>query len=686
MELTFLVSQDGTNAKRGHTRRAYSPSTNEVKRCYHNISEEQLADGTSSPNTSGFISSQSPASQVSRRDAAVRDRSASPRGERPDGSSLQNPVQQGAGFIAPDAGPAIEVDQESRRFACDSHPVATLMEQNESRLKEGRSQKGDVGAWLGAEESSIDQGETPGSSSQTALGAQVHPNWLPSKDCQEALINIYFRRIHPVLPLFDEDNIRNQHRAGSLPLRLVQVICLVAAKDRGAVPFLCLGPNSNPLPLVKFSSILYTDAMQNISRRAEKKVLAIQILALLSLHEWGSTGSEDCSLNLAQAIHHAQTMGLHLLRPDQHSGTSSRGLFWCLWSLDRWNAAMNGRPLMIHDGDLSQGVDDVVSTFQSPFRVWLRIADKLGEVIHFYRPIMKGVDQSELDLPSFEDILEHCEAWEMSPDLLGMKLPVLQLQHCLTPRPTESLELAYHSVIILSTHSSGLQGRSRPRASKIRQSHSILTIAALSCNHDIRDFLPFPMIGYTISLVFSVTYKQLRESKLPSARHTAISQIRLFHQCLEKMHTTWWSAAVMTRLGQRVLNNIQPTIDQERSTGPDINITRLNSQHGSSHISSQPLTSTDNIQSHSAIDISHVATRINADYQSTHPLPDDLLGSDKPSNFEVDSTPFLTAAEVEDFDTFFGNFLDVGFPNSANDQLLLDLDMPDFEVVHHKLA
>lgn len=300
------------------------------------------------------------------------------------------------------------------------------MEQNESRLKEGRSKKGDVGAWLGTEESYIDQGETPGSSSKTAaLGAQVHPNWLPSKDCQEALINIYFRRIHPVLPLFDEDNIRNQHREGSLPLRLVQVICLVAAKDRGAVPFLCLGPNSNPLPVEKFSSILYTDAMQNISRRAEKKVLAIQISALLSLHEWGSTGSEDCSLNLAQAIHHAQTMGLHLLRPDQHSGTSSRGLFWCLWSLDRWNAAMNGRPLMIHDGDLSQGVDDVVSTFQSPFRVWLRIADKLREVIHFYRPIMKGVDQSELDLPSFEDIVEDCEAWDMSPDLLGMKRSVI---------------------------------------------------------------------------------------------------------------------------------------------------------------------------------------------------------------------------------------------------------------------
>ncbi|KAJ5817244.1 hypothetical protein N7447_009477 [Penicillium robsamsonii] len=662
MELTFLISRDGTNAKRGHVRRACTSCRHKKKRCYHSTSREQLSDGTSSPDISCLTGSQSPSSQTSRREPAVRNRSASPRRERPNVASLQISVEQEVEpSVASDAATAAEAGQESRRFACDSNPIATLMEQNESRLQKGRSQKGDVGAWLVAEENAIDQGGTPGSSSQTAPGTNVHPDWLPSKDCQEALIDIYFRRIHPLLPLLDEDKVRTQHRAGSLPPRLVQVICLVAGKDRSAVPFLCLGPHPTPLPLEKFSNILYTDVRQNISRRAEKKVLAIQILALLSLHEWGSTGSEDCSLNLAQAIHHAQTIGLHLLRPDQHSGTSSKGIFWCLWSLDRWNAAMNGRPLMIHDGDRIQGVDDVVSTFQSSFRVWLRIADKLGEVIHFYRPIMKGVDQSELALPSFEEIVEHCEAWDMPPDLL------------------ESLELVYHSVIILSTYSNGLQGRSQPRASKIRQSHSILTIASLSCNHDIQDFLPFPMIGYTISLVFSVTYKQFRENKLPSARHTAISQIRLFHQYLKEMGTTWWSAAVMARLGQRVLNNIQPTIDEERFTGPEINITRPNSLLESSHISSQPLISTDHMPSHSAVNIVQVARRIHTGSQTTHPLADHRLGSDKPSNFEVDTTPLLAATEIEDFDTFFGNFVDVGLPNCSNDQLLLDLDMADFE-------
>ena len=82
--------------------------------------------------------------------------------------------------------------------------------------------------------------------------------------------------------------------------------------------------------------------------------------------------------------------------------------------------------------------------------------------------------------------------------------------------------------------------------------------------------------------------------------------------------------------------------------------------------------------SHPGIDIAQVARQISAGSQTTNPLVD-RLASDKRSNDEVDTTPFLTATEFEDFDTFFGNFLDVGFPNCSNDQLLLDLDMPEFE-------
>jgi hypothetical protein len=80
---------------------------------------------------------------------------------------------------------------------------------------------------------------------------------------------------------------------------------------------------------------------------------------------------------------------------------------------------------MIHDGDRGQGVDDVVSSFPSTFRVWLKIADKLGETIHHYRPMTKDTDQGDLELPSFDELVEQCEAWDMGTDQLGMKFCTL---------------------------------------------------------------------------------------------------------------------------------------------------------------------------------------------------------------------------------------------------------------------
>jgi hypothetical protein len=188
------------------------------------------------------------------------------------------------------------------------------------------------------------------------------------------------------------------------------------------------------------------------------------------------------------------------------------------------------------------------------------------------------------------------------------------------------------------------------------------------------------MIGYTISLAFSVTYKQLRDSKLPSARDTAISQIRQLHQCLKKLGCTWWSAAVMTRLGQRVLNKIQLTMDPERFTSSETHITRPNSQSGLTHISPHHITSTGNPQSHLGADRTQMARRIDVGSQAAHSLADNPLGVYEHSGVgESYSTPYLAPTEVEDFDAFFGNFLDVSYPSCSNDQFLLGLDLPDYE-------
>ncbi|CAG8036607.1 unnamed protein product [Penicillium salamii] len=670
MELTFLVGSDGANVKRGQARRACNSCRHKKKRCYHN-EDQGLFTPVPSIGSSAISSSQSPPRR-SRRDPTIRSRSASPPLIPTGGTSLQDVTSESTSPLnVSREGLTTETQEESRRFACDSNPMAALVEKEESRLHKGRSKQGDVGAWLCPDECSIEQ---PGSASKYVPHPgtghhREHPinavdtQHMPPQKTQDLLLDIYFRRVHPILPLLDEETTRSQFQVGKLPACLIQAICLVAAKDPTAAHSLYLGHHEEPVSFKEFSSIIYNDLLRKIPRRSERNVLTIQVLALLSLHEWGATGSEDCSLNLAQAIHHAQTLGFHLMRPDQHTLHSSKALFWCLWSLDRWNAAMNGRPLMIHDGDRGQEVNDVVPSFEPPFQIWLRVADKLGEVIHRYRPTKKHADQGDLDLPSFEEIVEQCEAWDIDADHL------------------DSLDFIYHSVIILSTHSNGLQGRLRPRISNIRQDHSILTLATLSCDRDIGKFLPLPMIGYTISLAFSVAYKQIRASKLPSARHTALPRLRLFHRCLQKLSTTWWPAAVMARLGHRVLNNIQPTIDQERNTDHGIDITRLNSQPESHHLPNHPSDSSLNLPSYSNFEFGDPSGRTEPRSDSAHPLNGNYLGPTHLSHLnELNNGPSLSA-ELEEFDLFFGNFPDLNFPSCANDPLLLDLDVGDFDFV-----
>jgi hypothetical protein len=74
---------------------------------------------------------------------------------------------------------------------------------------------------------------------------------------------------------------------------------------------------------------------------------------------------------------------------------------------------------MIHDRDMGQRVDGVFSLFDSPFRTWLSLTNKLDEVIRFYRPLADGIDERELDLPSFEELVDSSNAWDTPLEILG---------------------------------------------------------------------------------------------------------------------------------------------------------------------------------------------------------------------------------------------------------------------------
>lgn len=301
------------------------------------------------------------------------------------------------------------------RFVGDSNPVVSLLDHRGSRRHRSQSPEDHLGAWLDEERPPSLQDEA----------GNVTDN-LPPKPELDELINIYFRRIHPLLPLLDEDEVRSQVSTGSISIPLLQAICLVSSKDQGAKAFLRLESEAALLQREIFGEQLYEDILKRMPKRKEKKrILTIQILILLSLHEWGPDRSEECTLHLVHAVHHSQNIALHhLSKQEKETSLSLKYLFWCLWSLDRWNAAINGRPTMMNDRDMRQKVDDIMPLCKPPFRVWLRLAGKLNEVVEFYRPIVEGSNEADLEILDFEEIVESSGAWDTPPDVLGKNLDV----------------------------------------------------------------------------------------------------------------------------------------------------------------------------------------------------------------------------------------------------------------------
>jgi hypothetical protein len=220
----------------------------------------------------------------------------------------------------------------------------------------------------------------------------VGVNVLPPRQHQDALLDIYFAYVHPLLPIVDKNLFSQWYAEGREPRMLLQAICVVASKHADATDHLLLGDDTRKLTPREFSQRIYNGVIAGIEAKLEKnRVILIQVLALISLHCEGPDGAEQASMHLAQAIHHAHTFGLQFGHQWKNQKSDSQenleDLFWCLWSLDKINACMNGRPLLMHDRDNSlTKLPSDPEKRSSPFGVWLQISEMLDKVIDYYRP------------------------------------------------------------------------------------------------------------------------------------------------------------------------------------------------------------------------------------------------------------------------------------------------------------
>lgn len=382
------------------------------------------------------------------------------------------------------------------------------------------------------------------SNAYAAIGPPDSRPILPDRSDQLALVDVYFSRLHPVLPILDEDQFRKEVSAGSHSPILMQAVCLSISNDARASSHLRLvGVSPSTLTSLQFSSCLHDELKMAVTlRREDNRIRLIQSLALLSLHvESGPYGVEDASMYLAQAIHHAQTIALHLGRSKGHRQSYEK-LFWCLWCLSKLNAASTGRPRIMSDADIGLKIDDVLEFCHPAFKIMITISQLLDRVIKLYQPTSDpqiiGIDDA---FPSFEIVVNQHEGWSIEASMLT------------------SLELFYHGVSILAyrTRSTDDVELAEPTPSSLRQALSAQQVMRILQHTPLQALLPLPIVPYAISLALSQTYRQFRRSRSATKRAIAQEQLECYVHALEGLSKNSQSALTMAAIGRRVLSQIQ---------------------------------------------------------------------------------------------------------------------------------
>lgn len=466
------------------------------------------------------------------------------------------------------------------------------------------------------------------------------------------LTNIYFKKVNPILPIVDEQEFRRVHAAGHVPEPFVHALCLVAAKDGEAQPFLRSNDSATSISPRDFCHKLHASVKSALtsSTRYDKTTL-VRMLALVSLHNEGADGAEVASMHLSQAIHHAQTMGLQLGQQADLSasdGLPMKLLFWCLWTLDRFNAASAGRPLLMADNDIAIETFTPGESRYPAFEILFCIAGMLNDAISFYRPgNAPTVTGWEDNFPSFEEVVDRLYGSQLSSSLLA------------------TLHVAYLAVAILSHRSKGIKDYQSSTSSHVRQSLAVIKVVRLMDSERLNTLHPLHILPYTASLTMAVVYKQLRQVRFDHQREDARSDFEACCRILKNLRRTWKSVDVMAALAQKVLDEVH--------RAPNLRVTQADSSvaRRAQAVTAPLLPSAGGEEvdlSQMQADPKHAAADNSIAY-----VDDGAVDRGDPIDHQIDSNL------LEGMDDIFGTYLDPNYPVNLEDlSFLEDLDTVDW--------
>ncbi|QIX01488.1 hypothetical protein AMS68_007005 [Peltaster fructicola] len=502
MDYTFVPQYNGEVPKKRRLAKACETCRARKKRCHHHPLDEEDGEQAGPVEDSGHDHAQAPPSADYR------------------GIS----VRKG----------------NSNRFLSDLSPETRLLERTSVGGENGLAKSMDsVGIWVNRSDY-----ETLVRECNAARGVGFRSDEAqsikPTATQIQGLIDVYFKKIHPFLPLLEEHDFRRAYAEGSIPEALTCALCLVSAKDSDAQQYFTT-PESNPWSPRKLCKNLHAKVKAAVAAPGRQdKITQICMLAVLSMHSEGSDGAEEASLYLIQAIHQCQTLGLHLSASfPARDGKHTKRLFWCLWILDRFSAAMNGRPIMMADNDVAIEQFQPGESGFPAFEVLLKITAILNQVIGYYRPgnpaTTTGWEQS---YPGYEEIVDSIVGWNLPPSLLS------------------TLHIAYLTVTILSHRSKGAADFASTTPSYLRQSLAAIQIIRLMSPARLPTLHALPILPYAISLALSVSYQHLRQDQLVHQQEDARADFEACYAILRELKHTWPSADPMSTLSEKVVEEL----------------------------------------------------------------------------------------------------------------------------------
>ncbi|TQV92943.1 hypothetical protein V2A60_003735 [Cordyceps javanica] len=651
-------SRGGLPVKRKQVQHACESCRRKKRRCIH---ADDAVDEPSPEESRGPDSSPSHASPVNhgRSVTPVSRASLPPVANGIIGRQQQLPFPQanrlnGGGLQRQSQGGSFGT--RSSRFVGDLNPEGMFIEATASVSARESSQKGDVGIWLpvGSSQSSqfITSRPPPVMDRFLLPFVQEHClSCLPPEADYAKLKATFLQKIHPIFPVLSLSSLND---STSNPANVIQrqLVCLAAGSDPDMTQYLHLQNKGSAL----LSPQEYSQALSSSVRAILEtslitdRVAHIQALAMLSFYVQPTCAEEaDLPAQLGgRAIHHIQTLGLHLLRYDAPNCDDLNNLFCAVWALDRINAAMYGRPCLLHERDIGADLEACIRKRPPCFRLFLSVIQWLDQVVELYRPgpseEASGVDKvAYIDLPVLEAMIVNADALKVSSSLIA------------------TIETFYHAVIILSCRlprpgTAPAACTLPPPSANARRS---LAAERIACAVPRDCLSPAPFVPYAVSLALSVEYRKMRHSRLPMFRARAMSSFKRNCELLRRYSNHFWNASVVAGLGERVLKEMEraaTTLNKDHT--PPVTAAESNPNSGTQStptagITELPLHDPDNINA--AID-----SAIGMDNTVNFSLVDPVSGQDVFGH--IDPSFNLDAVE----DALEAN-LDIGLPFTWGD-------------------